>query len=259
MTTCLPACGRIEAVTDAAPDLAEARSTLWQVTPEEFVAARDSLVKQLRAAGDKEAAAALKAERRPTRLLWALRTAAAQHGEQTAGFVASATAAAAAQSSGAGVRERTAELREAVSALASAVAGRAGVERTDVSGALLAIAADQDALAGIETGMLDAVPEPTGFGGIALGASAIEAHQPDPKPEPEIDRDAQRRARARLSAAKKRATAATRALERAEAAHARAADALDQAAARLDEARAEAYEAARELAAAEDEGAAGAG
>jgi len=48
------------------------RHDLFAVPPEEFVATRDRLARELRAAGDKEEAAAVKRLRRPTIPVWAL-------------------------------------------------------------------------------------------------------------------------------------------------------------------------------------------
>ncbi len=48
------------------------RSDLFTVAPDEFVAARDQLARDLRAAGDKEEAAAVKGLRRPAVPVWAL-------------------------------------------------------------------------------------------------------------------------------------------------------------------------------------------
>ena len=53
-------------------DAKEARSHLFAVKLEEFVAERDRLAAQLKAAGDKTGAAALKKLARPTVNVWAL-------------------------------------------------------------------------------------------------------------------------------------------------------------------------------------------
>jgi hypothetical protein len=218
-----------------------------QEPPDRFVATRDVLVKELRRAGEAAAASALKAERRPTRLLWAVRSSAAHPGESER-YVKAAEAAAAAQARGKGVRERTADLREAISVLSATVAQRTNVERTDISGALLAIAADRDALHALRDGTLRAVPESTGFGGLALRSPASESAD---EHEQEIDLAARRRARARVTEAKKRIGRLDRAVERAQGTRDRARDALDQADEKLAAARADREEAARALADAE--------
>jgi hypothetical protein len=50
----------------------DARHELFGADPNDFVAARDQLARDLRAAGDKDEAAAIKKLRRPTVLVWAL-------------------------------------------------------------------------------------------------------------------------------------------------------------------------------------------
>ncbi|HVE92785.1 MAG TPA: hypothetical protein VNE62_10895, partial [Actinomycetota bacterium] len=52
---------------------------LYGVRPDEFVTVRDRLAKELRAAGDKERAAGVKALRRPTPSAWAVNQLARSH------------------------------------------------------------------------------------------------------------------------------------------------------------------------------------
>ncbi len=52
---------------------------LFDVDPNDFVATRDALVKELRACGDKEGAATVKKLRRPTVPVWALNRVARSH------------------------------------------------------------------------------------------------------------------------------------------------------------------------------------
>ena len=54
------------------------RDELFRLDPEAFVAARDALAKELRAAGDRDTAAAVKQLRRPTVAVWALNQVAAR-------------------------------------------------------------------------------------------------------------------------------------------------------------------------------------
>ncbi|MDP8988077.1 MAG: hypothetical protein M3N11_06985, partial [Actinomycetota bacterium] len=54
---------------------------LYELEPRHFVAARDRLVRELRAAGERQAAAAVKGLRRPTVVAWALNQVARAHPE----------------------------------------------------------------------------------------------------------------------------------------------------------------------------------
>jgi hypothetical protein len=222
--------------------LDEARRQLYQTAPDEFVTARDSLAKALRASGDKETAAALKAERRPTRILWALRAAPAEHTDAVERFVAAATAAASALGgSGAGLREHTAALRESVGDLAREVARGAGVDRAELASALLSVASDADALTELREGTLAEVPDAFGWGMLPTEPPEPEpapaAPEPEPEPEPEPD-----------PAAVERAAAARKARDRAQVAVDAAAAELADARAALDAARQELTDAEGDLA-----------
>ncbi|MEW6583005.1 MAG: hypothetical protein AB1416_09615, partial [Actinomycetota bacterium] len=90
--------------------------------PEGFTAARDALVRELRAAGDREAAARVAALRRPTRRAAELNVLARERPREVAAVVAAAEALAVAQGrlvDGSGSAD---ELREAAEAEARAVA-----------------------------------------------------------------------------------------------------------------------------------------
>src|SRR5947208_10683617 len=76
--------------------MTEARE-LFELDPKDFVAARDQLVRELKASGDKEGAAAVKALKRPTVALWALNQVARQQPDAVDALVAAAADARAAQ------------------------------------------------------------------------------------------------------------------------------------------------------------------
>src|SRR5207244_13193920 len=61
---------------------------LFTLAPEEFVAARDELAKQLRADGNSDGAAQVKALRRPTVAAWAINQAARRHPEHVEDLLA---------------------------------------------------------------------------------------------------------------------------------------------------------------------------
>ena len=70
----------------------EALDDLYAAPPEEFTAARDRLAKELKAAGDAEAAAEVKARRRPTVVAWAINQAVRSHPQALQDLLAAGTA-----------------------------------------------------------------------------------------------------------------------------------------------------------------------
>ncbi len=131
---------------------ASSRHDLFSVAPDEFVAARDELVRELRAAGDKDEAAAIKALRRPAVPVWALNQVARSDPPAIRDLLDATSAARAAQDevlagADAGVlREAVARRREASSAVARVArrvideSGRSGdAEVRDIENALNAI------------------------------------------------------------------------------------------------------------------------
>ena len=91
---------------------------LYTGPPGEFVAARKTAAKELRAGGDLETAAEVAKLRRPSVQDWALNTVAVEHGDEMAGLLDAAArmreaqAAAVERREGADVRAAVAELRE---------------------------------------------------------------------------------------------------------------------------------------------------
>ena len=111
---------------------------LFMVPPEDFVAARNSVVKALKAAGDREQAALVAAWRRPSIVDWALNVVASEHADVVKEFVEAAAAGRSAQSaavSGRGgddLRTAIGELRDAIGRVvrrADEVAVRSGKAR----------------------------------------------------------------------------------------------------------------------------------
>src|SRR6185436_5875780 len=70
---------------------------LYDLGVDEFVAARDELATQLRGAGDREAAAAVRKLRRPTVVAWTLNQLARRHPGEVAGLRGAGRAAVAAR------------------------------------------------------------------------------------------------------------------------------------------------------------------
>jgi hypothetical protein len=104
------------------------RDELFGVDPDEFVATRDALVRERRAAGDKDAAAAIKALRRPTLPLWAVNQIARRDNDVAIELVEAATAARHAQDEILGGGDRTV-LRDALERRKDALEAAASVAR----------------------------------------------------------------------------------------------------------------------------------
>jgi len=168
------------------------RSELLLIDPNEFVARRNDLARELRAQGDKNGAAEVKGLRRPSVALWALNQVAHVHTELAHQLVEAARAAEAAQralleGSAAddfrAVVTRRRDAMTAVAAAASVVIERSGrtpdANARDVDDALNAIVASSAALDIFVRSELVAVPDVAGqtemFAGIALPESTRAA------------------------------------------------------------------------------------
>lgn len=143
-----------------------------------FVAARGALVKELKAAKRKDEAARVAALRRPTKLAWAVGEAVRQAPDAAGSFFSAVEALTA--SSG-DLRQRTADLRQAVAAI---VKKAEGVDPGEATAALHAIAADPEATEALRLGRLADVPAGGGFGGLPLGFGGPAADEAPPKPAP---------------------------------------------------------------------------
>jgi hypothetical protein len=166
-----------------------------------FVARRDALVKQLRAAGRSDDAGTVKALRKPRINAWALDALVLAEPTE-ADRLASAVATMAEAQSGPGgdVRQATAQLRSVVNEMAADAARRAAdaghkVEAAGLVPALLTVAGEPQALADLRTARLVDIPAASGMGLLAAAPPGARAAQlyavPDlAADEPEVD-DAQ--------------------------------------------------------------------
>jgi hypothetical protein len=210
---------------------------LFALPLEEFTAARNALAKDLTAAGDKDAAAHVKALRKPSRAAWALNQLAREHPDAVTDLRAAGERLRAAQD--AALRGDASTMRDANRAVASAVEGladRAGqvtpAVRDAIVSTLRAAAVDEDAGELLRRGLLVTEVDPTGFGieGVELPPELERKTREPEGPDPHLVAEAERaeaRAARLLEAA---ATAETRAKE--------ARLAADQAVADAEEARA---------------------
>jgi hypothetical protein len=151
-----------------------------------FTRARDDLARELRKAGEDEAADRVKALSKPSVSAWTVNQLARAERMQvrslmTAGERLRAAQAELLQGGSAGeLQDALQRQREVVAVLvqsAKEVLGSAGHPATDatlerIRGTLTAVAGDEEAARLVETGRLTKDLDPTGFGGAALGAGA---------------------------------------------------------------------------------------
>ncbi len=153
---------------------------LYRVPLDEFVNARTELVRRLRAAGERDAAAEVSRRRRPSIGAWAVNRLAAEAPELVAGLLAAAADATRAQRSlagdgGAALREASARVRELLDDAGGRIAtildasGHAASEtnvrraQTTLQAAAAGGRAEREALL---RGVLDRDLDPPGFGGL---------------------------------------------------------------------------------------------
>lgn len=178
---------------------------LFRIPPEEFVARRDQLVRELRQAGDKAAASEVKALRRPTVTAWAVNQLAARHPEELSELVALGERLRAAHGAllegggTASIREITAEQRRLVAELtdtAVALLGKAGeAQRDAVSHTLDAAVADPGQGELVRSGRLTKeLAAPSGLGGFDVlfdpATTDFDADDTDADTEADDDDDA---------------------------------------------------------------------
>ena len=229
----------------------EAAEELYGLPPGEFTRARDARAKELRSAGDRDAANAVKALRRPTVAAWTLNQLSRQRGGELDELLAAGEELRAAQEEllGGGdrsafqeaatrERELVAQLTADAAALASEAGERGAGLREKVAGTLHAAALDQETSDELRAGRLVKEREAVGgFGAPGGGPAPPKAsprkkeRAPSPPQEPDrraltVARTDERHARRELEAAER---AVQNAQERAEAADAHAKEANERA------------------------------
>jgi hypothetical protein len=141
-----------------------AEDDLYDVEPDEFVAARDALARSLKKAGDAAGAARVAKLRRPTVAAWALNTVARAHPDAIDALLDAGVALRAAQQEAlrgdaAALRTATSVRRAAVATVAGLVAEvlgeRAGAQAGAVSATLEAATVDESVAAALRAGRLD--------------------------------------------------------------------------------------------------------
>ena len=167
---------------------------LYALPPEEFTAARNELAKQLRSAGDKEAAAEVGRRRRPSVGAWALNQVAREEPDLIeaaleAGEALRAAADAAADGAATGLREATAAERAAAQAVGKAAKRHLGARGEALVPSLLATlraaALDADVADQVRRGTLVTEHEQAGFGfGLDSGDAAVTPRRAASKAKP---------------------------------------------------------------------------
>jgi hypothetical protein len=221
---------------------------LYAAPADGFVAARDELARRLRAAGDRDASAAVKRLRRPSLVASALNQVARQHADDVAALldageaVGTAQAAAVTEGDRGGLRDAARRRRELVGELARRVSALAGAAHHDEAVATLEAASiDPEVGRLLRRGRLTKeVPAPAvfGFGAIPDDVEADDASGGGTAPTPPAPADTARHRRE---------------VARAERAVAEADDAVARAGSDLEEASAAVEAATARLAAARSE------
>jgi hypothetical protein len=167
---------------------------LYGLSPEEFTAARDRLAKDLKAAGDDESAAMVKALRRPTVVAWAANQVFRREREEAEALLDAGDELRKAQrralsgvSGGGGLREAAERRRKAVRGLLKATqaildeAGHASSATLEaIQATLEAASTDEEAGKAFRQGRLaKEFPTPAGFG--AVEGLSLVAAPPEPR------------------------------------------------------------------------------
>ncbi|MGH7465968.1 MAG: hypothetical protein ACREK1_12380, partial [Longimicrobiales bacterium] len=135
---------------------------------EDFVRRRDALARELRSAGERESAAAVKGLRKPSRIAWALNLGTLDGPNAIAPLVTAVAGTLEAHSGGGDVRGAIASLRGAVREFASQAAHAAeraghGIEPGLLANAVLAVIGRPESFDQLRGGYLADVPEAGGL------------------------------------------------------------------------------------------------
>jgi hypothetical protein len=209
----------------------EAVRELFAAPPDEFVAARDRLVNELKASGRDDEAAAVRKLRRPSVVAWALNVVARDRSDDVAALIEAGAALRRAQRkalSGSGAEElrRATEERRALivgltDVAVEAIGERGASHRDAIAGTLDAASIDGELGAKLRDGVLEREARPiAGFGVIEgfelLTGGGGDTATPERK---DLETEARDRAREARTAAQRSATAARAATRAGERAH----------------------------------------
>ncbi len=214
---------------------------LFDADLSEFIAARDALVKQRKAAGDKEGAALVKALRKPSTVAWGVNRVARTSPDDIDALLDAGDAVRTAQmkavqgTDDGSLRDKSKAWRERVNALGAKVAALIGDQYRDEAAASFEAASTDDAVADVvRRGRLTNAIEAAGFGLAGMPdppTRRAETPSPDVEPEPvDDDEGVVDEAREEVAQREKKVEQALHRLRRAE-------QRLDQAREAVDEAR----------------------
>lgn len=189
-------------------ELARALDELYAATPDQFTSRRDAIIKEMKAAGDKDAAAQLAKRRKPTRLAHLLNELARKHPDDVASFVDVGRDLARAHRKA--LRgDGAAELTKAIAAQRTAVKDLTAlahelsnddVDIGEVAAALQAALVDPAAAAALEEGQLEKAPEAPSMVGFADDTIETETEQTRPERRAPSSRERPQRATAKEDA-----------------------------------------------------------
>jgi hypothetical protein len=161
----------------------EAADRLYDLAPAEFVAARNALAKELRAAGDKDAAAVVAKLRRPTATAHAMNQVARRRPEVLEAAVSARAALREATVGGGDVRSATADDKAATRAVVAAARDVLGADdpalAQRVTATLLAAVVDDDVATDLHAGRLASEQTSPGFG-FAVDDAEVVPFRPPP-------------------------------------------------------------------------------
>jgi hypothetical protein len=182
----------------------EQADPLYDLRPEEFVAARNALAKELRAAGDKAAAAEITKLKRPTATAHALNQVARQQPAVVTAALDARAALREATVGGGDVRAATADDKAATRAVVDAartVLGKddAGLAQR-VTATLLAAVVDDDVAADLRAGRLTSEQTSPGFGFSVDDAEVIPFRPPPAREAKQAEAAEEERARRKAEA-----------------------------------------------------------
>jgi hypothetical protein len=203
---------------------------LFDLPPGEFTAARNRLVKELRAAGERDAAAAVAELRRPTAAAWALNQVARRAPDLIAAVLDAGQALVREQRralsgvDAADLRGAAADRRAAIEAARAAAeahltgeGGAPATHRDRITATLEAASLQPEAAELVRAGRLEReLPAPTGLGdpgGLTLVSGGLPAGEEGAAPPPELPEDASPAQHAAARAAAEAASARSRAQE----------------------------------------------
>lgn len=210
------------------PELARSIGEVYAGALEDFVTRRNSLAKELKAAGRREDAEIVKTLRKPTRTAWALNAAAAADAASTDRIAAAIGGILDAQSGGGDLRESLVELREAVQQFAGKAADAAkesghAADQGALVNAVMAVIGSAGTFTLLQSARLADVPEAGGLDfltslpPVTTRPRPVRVVRPDGEDAQDIAlRDAVRHAEAALTAARERSTKADQALRSAQ-------------------------------------------